>query len=47
MDLSKMQEMEFRITITKLLAGLEKNIEDTRKSLSIEIRSNQAKTKML
>ena len=30
MDLSKMLELEFRVTIIKILAGLEKGIEDTR-----------------
>ena len=35
--------MEFRITIIKLLAGLEKKIKETRESLSPEIKSNQGK----
>ena len=43
MDLSKMSEIEFRITIIKLLVGLEKSIEDSIESLSAEMRSNQAK----
>ena len=46
MDVSKMSELEFRITIIKILAGLEKSIEDTRESLSGEIKelkSNQGK----
>ena len=45
MDISKMSELEFRITIIKLLAGLEKSIKDTRESLSAEMRSNQAEIK--
>ena len=48
MDISKISELEFRITIIKILAGLEKSIKDTRKSLSGEIKelkSNQIKIK--
>ena len=48
MDISKMSAIEFRITIIKILAGLEKSIEDTRESLSGEIKelkSNQVKIK--
>ena len=43
-----MSELEFRITIIKIAVGLEKSIEDTRESLSEEIKelkSNQVKTK--
>ena len=32
MDISKISELEFRITIIKLLAGLEKSIKETRES---------------
>ena len=32
-DISKMSELEFRITTLKILAGLEKSIEDTRESI--------------
>jgi len=42
----KIPELEFRIMIVKILAGLEKSIEDTRESLSGEIKelkSNQVK----
>ena len=39
---SKMSELELRMTITKLLAGLEKSINDTRDSQSAEMKSNQA-----
>ena len=34
MDISKMVELDFKITIIKILAGLEKSTEDTRESLS-------------
>jgi len=43
-----MSEPEFRIMIIKILAGLEKSIEDTRESLSGEIKeltSNQVEKK--
>ena len=46
MDVSKMSELEFRVTIIEILAGLEKSREDTRESLSEEIKelkSNQGK----
>ena len=36
-DISKMPEIEFK-TIIKILAGLEKGIEDIREYLSIEIK---------
>ena len=45
MHLSKMLEMEFRITIKKLLVGLEKSVKDSRDSLNAEMRSNQAEIK--
>ena len=40
MDMSKILELEFRITIIKILAGLEKkkNIESTKESLPGEIK---------
>ena len=38
MDISKMVELDFKITIIKKLAGLEKSTEDTRESLSGEIK---------
>ena len=40
--LSKKSQLELRMTITKLLAGLEKSINDTRDSHSAEMKSNQA-----
>jgi len=45
-----MSELDFRMTIIKILAGLEKSIEDTRESLSgemKELKSNQVKIKRL
>lgn len=47
-DISKMLVLEFRIMIIKILAGLEKGIEDTRESLSgkiKELKSNQDEIK--
>lgn len=41
-DLSKMPELEFHVTI-ELVDGLEKSIKDTREFLSAEIKSNQVK----
>ena len=44
MDISKMSELEFRIMIIKIIAGLGKSRKDTRESLSGEIKelkSNQ------
>ena len=38
MNISKMSELEFKMTIIKLLAGLEKSSEDTRESLTVEIK---------
>ena len=40
MDISKISGLEFKITIIKLLAGLEKSIKDIRESLCAEIKSN-------
>ena len=37
-----MSEMEFRITMIKLLVALEKSLKDSRDSLTAEMRSNQA-----
>ena len=34
MDVSNSSEIEFKTTIIKILAGLEKSIEDTRKSFT-------------
>ena len=38
MDISKMSELEFKIMTIKILAGLEKSIENTRESLSRELK---------
>ena len=48
MDINRMSELEFRIMIIKILAGLENSIEDTKEPLSREIKeiqSNQVKIK--
>jgi len=37
-NISKMSELEFRMMIIKILAGLEKSIEDTRETLSRKIK---------
>ena len=37
-DLSNIMEQEFRIIVIKLIAGLEKNIEDSRESIAAEIK---------
>ena len=45
---SKMSELKSKTTIIRILAGLEKSIEDTRESLTTEIKelkSSQAKIK--
>ena len=49
-DISKMSELEYKTTIIRILAGVEKNIEDTRESLSVEIKKQNLvglKLKML
>ena len=38
MGISKLLEVEFRMTIIKILAGLEKSTEETRESLSGKIK---------
>ena len=45
MYITKMSEIDFRVTIKKLTSRLEKNINDSIESLRAEIRSNQAKFK--
>ena len=37
-DLSNTTEQEFRIIVIKLIAGLEKSIEDSRESIATEIK---------
>ena len=37
-DLSNVTEQEFRIIVIKLIAGLEKSIEDSRESIATEIK---------
>ena len=36
-DTSKMPESEFKTTIIRILAGVDKSIEDTKESLTTEI----------
>ena len=38
MYISKISELDFKITIIKILARLEESIEETRESLTIEIK---------
>ena len=37
-DLSNIADHEFRIIVIKLIAGLEKSIEDSRESIAMEIK---------
>ena len=37
-DISNITEQEFRIIVIRLIAGLEKSIEDSRKSIAAEIK---------
>ena len=46
-DISNMSELEFRMTILKVLAGLEKSMEDTNESLSGETKSLSREIKEL
>ena len=49
-DLSNITEHEFKIIVIKLIAGLEKSIEDSRESITTEIkglRNSQEELKML
>ena len=45
MDITKMSEIDFKVTIMKAISGLEKNISDNIESLRAEMRCNQAKLK--
>ena len=42
-DFSNITEQEFRIIVIKLIAGLEKSIEDSRESIATEIRDQGTK----
>ena len=47
-DISNISEQEFKTIVTRLLAGLEESIEDTRETLAEEIKdlkTSQAKIK--
>ena len=37
-DINNITEQEFRIIVIRLIAGLEKSIEDSRKSIAAEIK---------
>ena len=37
-DINNICEQEFRITVTRLIAGLEKRLQDSLKSISAEIK---------
>ena len=47
MDITKLSEIDFRVTNMKSICRLEKNINNNIESLRAEIRSNQAEPKML
>lgn len=38
MDISKMSELELKTMIIKIQVGLEKSIQDTKQSLTVEIK---------
>ena len=47
-DINKMPKQEFKTTVIRILAGLQKSVEDTRESLTTEIqevKTSQAKIK--
>ena len=44
-DITKVSEIDSRMTIMKAISRLEKNINDNIESLRAEMRSNQAKLK--
>ena len=46
-DISNMSDLKFRMTIIKVLAGLKKDMEDIRESLSGEIKSLSGEIKEL
>ena len=47
MDIGNMSDLEFRMTILKVLAGLEKGMEDIRETLSGEIKALSGEIKEL
>ena len=46
-DIGNMKDLQFRMTILKLLAGLEKGIEDIRETLSGKIKAHSGEIKEL
>ena len=45
MDITKMSEMDFRVTMVKMMCRLEKNINENIESLRAEMRTNLAEIK--
>ena len=45
MDISKMSEIDFRVTVMKTISRLGKNISNNIESLRAEMRPNQAELK--
>ena len=45
MDITKLSEMEFRVTMVKMMCRLEKNINENIESLRVEMRANLAEIK--
>ena len=46
-DLSNIMQQEFRIIVIKLIAGLEKSIEDSRESIATEVKGLRNSHKQL
>ena len=44
-DITNIYEEEFRTTVIRILAGLERSIEDTREILSVEIKDLKIRPK--
>ena len=44
-DINKLSEMEFRVTIVKMMCRLEKNINENTESLRADMRANLAEIK--
>ena len=45
-DISTMSKLEFKTTIIRILTGIEKSIEDTRESLTAEIKELKSRFKL-
>ena len=46
MDITKLSEMEFRVTMVKMMYKLEKNINENTESLRAEMRTNLVEIKI-